>query len=613
MPHRFFLIGQLALIALVCASWAFAGGGPENVCLVVNSDSLDSMAIANHYMQVRHIPPCNVVYVSFRPDANQTDVRSFREQILRPVFETLAQRALEKQIDYIIYSSDFPWRVSFNEDISMAGDEAVKQLQPAGQWPKMLGTQGSLTGLTYLYRRVASRSPSYASLDANRYMRPLFLGRQTAPTMGFRSTFQFNESGQLVDSGGEQYILSLVLAVTRTEQRRGMSVGEAMAYLSRSVQADGTRPAGKVFFTLTTDVRTTERSRDFAVAQDALGKLGVDSEVISTNVPMGKNNVLGLTCGTKTFSWVQTGSTILPGAICDNLTSWGGDMRPKVTQTALTEFLQHGAAGACGTVVEPFLNTRLLAKFPNPLIHVHYARGCSLAEAFYQSVRAPYQLLIAGDPLCQPFARIPQVRVPGIAPGQKVQGILTLKPEADIPPKTPPKDPNAKVPAVELPLDDQGATSNTVERIDRFELFVDGVRAQAAKPGEPLALDTTKLGAGYHELRIVAVGPAPIFTQGRTIVWVVTANHGRAITASIPAGKVPLRETLTVSANSPGARRIEIRNNGRVLGSIYGGSGSTRIKADRLGRGFNYLRVVGVHGDRPEDETFARPIVLWVE
>ena len=57
-------------------------------------------------------------------------------------------------------------------------------------------------------------------------------------------------------------------------------------------------------------------------------------------------------------------------------------------------------------MIEPY---SIQAKFPHPGIHVHYCRGASLAEAFYQSVNAPYQLLVVGDPLCQPWATIPQV------------------------------------------------------------------------------------------------------------------------------------------------------------------------------------------------------------
>ena len=79
-------------------------------------------------------------------------------------------------------------------------------------------------------------------------------------------------------------------------------------------------------------------------------------------------------------------------------------------QTPLSEFLRYGAAGSSGTVTEPFA---IAEKFPSPMIQVHYARGCTLAEAFYQSVHGPYQLLIVGDPLCRPWADIPQVSVAG--------------------------------------------------------------------------------------------------------------------------------------------------------------------------------------------------------
>ena len=75
-------------------------------------------------------------------------------------------------------------------------------------------------------------------------------------------------------------------------------------------------------------------------------------------------------------------------------------------QTPLSEFLRYGAAGASGTVIEPYA---IPEKFPSPQIHVHYARGCTLAEAYYQSVHGPAQFLIVGDPLCRPWATIPVV------------------------------------------------------------------------------------------------------------------------------------------------------------------------------------------------------------
>jgi hypothetical protein len=85
-----------------------AGGGPENVALVVNADSWASKALANHYVQWRRIPPSNVIYLEGLTSFEQTDIETFREKILVPVFKTLFERDLLGHIDYIVYSSDFP-------------------------------------------------------------------------------------------------------------------------------------------------------------------------------------------------------------------------------------------------------------------------------------------------------------------------------------------------------------------------------------------------------------------------------------------------------------------------------------------------------------------------
>ena len=64
------------------------------------------------------------------------------------------------------------------------------------------------------------------------------------------------------------------------------------------------------------------------------------------------------------------------------------------------------------------------------LLHVHYASGCTLAEAYYQSVFGPYQLLVVGDPLCRPWARIPVVSIEGIEPKATINAAVYAPPTA---------------------------------------------------------------------------------------------------------------------------------------------------------------------------------------
>ena len=129
------------------------------------------------------------------------------------------------------------------------------------------------------------------------------------------------------------------------------------------------------------------------------------------------STVLGATLGSAKVPWTKSGSQFQAGAICDNLTSYGGWMEKKKSQTPITDFLKYGAAGASGAVYEPYA---IHYKFPSAMIHAHYARGCTLGEAFYQSIHGPFQMLIVGDALCRPFASLPQFEVRGITPNDTV-------------------------------------------------------------------------------------------------------------------------------------------------------------------------------------------------
>jgi len=567
---------------------AFAGGGPENVLLVVNRNSPTSLAIANHYVRLRQIPAGNVLTLPWDPAAEFTYVETFRQKILTPVLTAIQKRRLTPQIDYVVYSSDFPTAVHLNKDIDQFLALAEKEGRglpstPAGkpQWPQQYTPVGAINGLTYLWQPVMGRLPGYFDLDSNQYMRRASVERNDVATRGFRSTYEFGPGGELLGSGGRRYLLSVMLGVTAG---RGNSLEEVLSYLRRSAEADGTHPRGTIYYVENKDVRSQVRRAGYPAAVRLLKELGVAAEIIQGTVPARKDDVQGVMMGAASFGWRASGSTILPGAICEHFTSYGGMMAAKASQTPLSEFLRYGAAGACGTVTEPYA---LHHKFPSPMIHVHYAQGCTLAEAFYQSVSGPYQLLIVGDPLCRPWANIPKVTVEGVKAEAAVTGNLSLKPSAQIP----------------------GGS-----KVDHFGLFVDGWRRTACGPGEALQLDTTLLADGYHELRVVAVQAGPIQSQGRWISSITTANHGRKITASVtPTGTVRPGKPLVVTADSPGSTSIAVLHNSRLLGTIARDSGRLQVDPAKLGFGPVQLRVVGLGHGGSTSYAWAQPIELVVE
>lgn len=74
------------------------------------------------------------------------------------------------------------------------------------------------------------------------------------------------------------------------------------------------------------------------------------------------------------LKWVEKINTnhFLPGAVADHLTSFGGNLTD-TTQMSALRWLDAGATGSYGTVVEPCNYT---AKFPHPgLFLTYYLRG----------------------------------------------------------------------------------------------------------------------------------------------------------------------------------------------------------------------------------------------
>jgi hypothetical protein len=392
MPHRvhFFSVPTLLVLwAIFCLSFAppraRAGGGPENVLLVVNANSESSKTIANHYIALRKIPSVNVLYLDWKGSLESDTADNFRDKILVPALAAIDERQLALQIDYIVYSSDFPWRL------------ALEPAFPGEEFPAPFKGPASITGTTYLLSLALAKNRDIVSPDSNWYVpgpRGLNEGRCTqlanVPSRGFRSRYLWDPQGNITDTkaGGRRYMLSTMLGVT---QGRGNTVDEIIAYLRRSAAADGKRPQGTIYFMWNKDIRSATRDKCFDSVAAQINTIGVRAKVQQGRLPDGAKDVTGLMVGAADFDVVKSGIAIRPGAICEHLTSAGGVLFDQKFQTPLSDFLRQGAAGASGTIAEPYA---IQAKFPLPSLQLHYARGCSLAEAFYQSISGPYQILI---------------------------------------------------------------------------------------------------------------------------------------------------------------------------------------------------------------------------
>ncbi|HUS81069.1 MAG TPA: hypothetical protein VM283_07355, partial [Armatimonadota bacterium] len=381
---------------------------------------------------------------------------------------------------------------------------------------------------------------------------------EVQPTRGFRGIYAWGADGEPTDAPGPHYLTSVVLGVT---SGRGNSVREVTDCLRRAASADGTRPDGVICYMVNGDVRSRTRQWEFATALRALTELGVRAQTVEGKLPSGLPDVAGVMAGSATLAWDKSHSTLLPGSIAEHLTSCGGMMYDGASQTPISHFIAEGAAGSAGTVNEPYA---IQAKFPDPFLQVHYARGCTLAEAFYQSVRGPYQLLIIGDPLCRPWANIPQVTADGVVDGATVRGTLELTPG--------------------VAGDVTGGMTGGVE-VASYELLADGRLVATVPAGQGWRLDSTELSDGWHELRIVAVGAGLIESHGELALGVTVANAGRSVRLDAAAEELAWGEELHLQARADGASAIEVLHNARTVARIEVPAGEVRVDSRELGLG----------------------------
>jgi tetratricopeptide (TPR) repeat protein len=358
----------------------------------------------------------------------------------------------------------------------------------------------------------------------------------------------------------DRYYLATDLAYTGL---RGNSLPEVLDYLRTSVASDGRFPDGTVYLMENSDIRAQTREAAFYATVAALQQRGYRAEILTKGqdgqdgiVPQNKQEVIGVVAGTRRFDWGRSRSRMLPGAIAESLTSYGGDFDNNA-QTKLTEFLRHGAAGSSGAVAEPY---SIQAKFPVPALHIHYADGSSLAEAFYESVEAPYQLIVVGEPLARPFAHFAAVSLESPDVGHAWHDTVLLKP-------------------LIRPV--------SGHPIHHLELWVDGRYKDVVAPWDVFLWDTRTVEDGCHDLRLVAVEDSPIETRSYVRMAVVVNNGHHQVELKGPDTPVALGDEIILSGSATDARRIQIFQGTRVLGAaqVVDGRWSAAVDSRSLGMG----------------------------
>jgi uncharacterized protein (TIGR03790 family) len=318
--------------------------GPEHVALVINTQDPLSEAIGRVYQQQRAIPAANVIRVPLPVTGSSLTPDQFRP-IRSEIFRRTPQQV---QVYALAWAS--PWRV---------------------------GCQSITAALSFGVRRLPC-PPSCSTTPINPYFARGDI-RQPWQQLGLR--------------------LSILLAAT--DRRR------AIELIQRGKAADGSAPPGTAYLMSTSDSKRNLRAQRY---QDVVNTLGRDLriKIVQGDRLQNANDVIAYFTGLPRIAGIES-NRYRPGAVADHLTSYGGLLTPADqpgAQTSALRWLEAGATGSYGTVVEP---CAMAEKFPDPLLLLAYYRGGdTLVESYWRSVAMPEQGVFIGEPLARPWSRVEQ-------------------------------------------------------------------------------------------------------------------------------------------------------------------------------------------------------------
>lgn len=410
--------------------------GPHEVLVLANGNSPRSLDLAKTYVSLRQIPAINLVELDLPANAFEMTPDSFTRQVITPASATARKRGLSGHILAWAYSLDFPVRITTDPPVS-------------------------IQGFTFLHGHIPDRN----AIQNGSYASPLFAGPDNPKAQGFPSQ---SLDVQKAWMGPDMPLPSMMLGYAG---QRGNTTDEILASLKRARNADGTHPAGTVYFVTNTDIRSTCRQWEFAPAVAELRTAGI-SACITNTIPINQTNVIGLLCGMAELD-LAGGIGFCPGAMADHLTSFGAAFDVS-SQAKVSAWISAGATATAGTVTEPFSNW---TKFPHARFFSHMAAGCTTIEAFFQALRCPLQILLIGDPLAAPWSPSSTISIGGIESGILSQGNHQITVALQSPPG---------------------------ESFGQFLYLLDGIPMESRSRRPTITLNSSSLPAGRHRFRAVA-------------------------------------------------------------------------------------------------------------
>ncbi len=544
------------LIGLFGVAVAAHAQMPHQVLLLVNSQSQASLKVANNFATDREIPKQNIVYLDIPESAYGGTAtitpEEFTQLIWEPANAVAQKRGIDDQILAWVYSVDFPIRVKTDPNDR-------KQM--------------SVGGMTFLRNQPVALN----LVEEGKYFSKLFAGPNERLKLSLSTlSLRMQKSGLGKDSKvppevdylrqGLRDQMPLPSMMLGYIGEKGTDVDTVLKTIRRGKASDFLGKRSGFYLIKSDDVRSKCRDGQYAAVKQELAKRGYLATV-TTNFPAGAKNVMGLMMGAETVDPSAIGS-FAPGAMAEHLTSWSAEFQKR--QTKMTEWLTAGATASAGSVVEPYANPN---KFPSARFFVHYTTGCTMLEAFYQSIACPLQTLLLGDPMAKPYS---------IPLSLKILGNDLVHRNADFFASAQCQFPNVTF---------------------LYSFFLDGQKIRDWSEDSSVTVATMGLADGYHELRGVACIKHLVEFNTSFVKPITVDRHGRSLLIDPNIKKVGVYED-SIKIKIGGLEmpeKVRLVSGAQVLDERdYSADVALVLDELVIGEGPNQIQAIAIYADGME-------------
>jgi len=401
------LIRTIILLALFCCGAASALE-PDEILIIANKDSAESMRIARYYCSKRGVTDKNILALSLGPNLNDTISRQdYEKQLAEPIREKFSDDNLLGKVRCLLTIYGVPIKVGgrgplpnqddkLNELQKMYEQEKEKndQLKQNGSADSAQGKQSSrrLTMLQFQIDHITGKE-THASVDSELSMvlyesyelyrwQPNML-KNDVLGLGFRTLMVSR-----LDGPSEQIATGLVdkaIAAEKTGLKgfayidsRGIALGDLYGHYDQSL-------------------------RNLAAYTKAHTELTVREERAPQLFAPDTCPQAAIYCGWYSLKKYVDAFEFVDGAVGYHIASFEAvSLRDPNSTQWCPAMLKDGITATLGPVSEPYLHS-----FPEPReFFPKLYEGKCLVEAYYQTNPFnSWQLLLIGDPLYRPFKK----------------------------------------------------------------------------------------------------------------------------------------------------------------------------------------------------------------